>query len=112
MGRKEKEKAALQEELGWECTCRARTLVMEMRGRGRGRGFRGGRGGTRGMLRNIKHQSHCKELERIRERGREMREKKQADWEERRRVRMEREKELGEKGGKEKIAGEGFSKGP
>ena len=64
------------------------------------------------MLRNIKHQSHCKELERIRERGREMREKKQADWEERRRVRMEREKELGEKGGKEKFAGEGFSKGP
>ena len=38
------------------------------------------------MLRNIKHQAHCKELERIRERGREMREKKQAAWEERRRV--------------------------
>ena len=70
---------------------------MEMRGRGRGRGFRGGRG--RGMLRNIKHQSHCKELERIRERGREMREKKQAGWEERKRVRLEREKELGEGGG-------------
>ena len=47
------------------------------------------------MLRNIKHQAHCKELERIRERGREMREKKQAAWEERRRVRLEREKELG-----------------
>ena len=115
--RKEREKQALQEELGWECTCRwfefgkrhykiffpesgleltysrAKTLVMEMRGRGRGRGFRGGRG--RGMLRNIKHQAHCKELERIRERGREMREKKQAAWEERRRVRLEREKELG-----------------
>ena len=47
------------------------------------------------MLRNIKHQAHCKELEKIRERGREMREKKQAAWEERRRVRLEREKELG-----------------
>ena len=38
-----------------------------------------------------------------------MREKKQADWEERRKVRLEREKELGE-GGQKKLAGEGFSK--
>ena len=82
---------------------------MEMRGRGRGRGFRGGRG--RGMLRNIKHQSHCKELERIRERGREMREKKQAGWEERKRVRLEREKELreGGGGGHEKLGDGGVS---
>ena len=38
-----------------------------------------------------------------------MREKKQADWEERRRVRLEREKELGE-GNQDKLAREGFSK--
>ena len=38
-----------------------------------------------------------------------MREKKQADWEERRKVRLEREKELGE-GGQKKLAGEDFSK--
>ena len=84
--RKETLKDLFFPESGLELTySRARTLVMEMRGRGRGRGFRGGRG--RGMLRNIKHQAHCKELEKIRERGREMREKKQAAWEERRRVR-------------------------
>jgi len=38
-----------------------------------------------------------------------MREKKQADWEERRRMRLEREKEQGE-GSQEKLAGESFSK--
>ena len=38
-----------------------------------------------------------------------MREKKQADWEDRRRLRLEREKELGE-GSQEKLAGESFSK--
>jgi len=40
-----------------------------------------------------------------------MREKKQADWEERRKVRIEKEKkELGKEGSPEKLAGEGFSK--
>merc|ERR1712192_80320 len=40
-----------------------------------------------------------------------MREKKQADWEERRRLRLEREKEQGGEGSQEKnLAGESFSK--
>ena len=40
-----------------------------------------------------------------------MREKKQADWEERRRVRLEKEKELGGERSQEKLGGEGFAKG-
>ena len=39
-----------------------------------------------------------------------MREKKQADWEERRRVRLEKEKELGGERSQEKLGGEGFAK--
>merc|ERR1712179_769744 len=65
-------------EVEWECTYKARKFVESMRGRGRGRGrnFR--------VPKNVKHQSHCRELELIRERAKEKREKRQAMWDEKR----------------------------
>jgi len=67
-------------EVEWECTCKARKFVESMRGRGRGRG----RGRNFRVPKNVKHQSHCRELELIRERAKEKREKRQAMWDEKR----------------------------
>jgi len=63
-------------EAEWECNCKARHFVRNLRGRGRGRGR------NWSVPRNIKHQGHCRELELIRERAKEKREKRQAIWEE------------------------------
>jgi len=71
-----------EEEAEWECNCKARYFVKNLRGRGRG----GGRG-RNFIPRNIKHQSHCRELELIRERAKEKKEKRQALWEERKQKR-------------------------
>merc|ERR1712179_233335 len=67
-------------EVEWERTCKARKFVESMRGRGRGRG----RGRNFRVPKNVKHQSHCRELELIRERAKEKREKRQAMWDEKR----------------------------
>jgi len=65
-------------EVEWECNCKARKFVENMRGRGRGRG----RGMNFRVPKNVKHQSHCRELELIRERAKERREKRQSLWDE------------------------------
>jgi len=70
-----------EEAAEWQCNCKARHFVKNLRGRGRG-----GRG-RNFVPRNIKHQSHCRELELIRERAKEKKEKRQALWEERKQKR-------------------------
>ena len=81
----------------WECNCKARHFVEGLRGRGRGRGR-----GRNWIPRNIRHQGHCRELELIRERAKEKREKKEAAFEEKREKRKleaeERRKREGESG--------------
>ena len=86
----------------WECNCRARHFVEGLRGRGRGRGR-----GRNWIPRNIRHQGHCRELELIRERAKEKREKRDAAFEEKREKRKleaeERRKREGQSGeGEEK----------
>eukprot|EP00090_Calanus_glacialis_P002583 TRINITY_DN11935_c0_g1_i3.p1 TRINITY_DN11935_c0_g1~~TRINITY_DN11935_c0_g1_i3.p1 ORF type:complete len:590 (+),score=235.43 TRINITY_DN11935_c0_g1_i3:44-1813(+) len=72
-------------EAEWECNCKARHFVNNLRGRGRGRGR------NWSVPRNIKHQGHCRELELIRERAKEKRDKRQAIWEERKEKRKKGE---------------------
>jgi len=61
-----------------QCNCRARQMM------GRGRGGRGrGRGGGGRLPRNVRHQGHCQELQNIRSRAQETRERKQKSYEER-----------------------------
>ena len=65
--------AGLRPETEWKCNCKARHFL------GSGRGRRN----TARLPRNIRHQSHCAELENIRERVREKREKRQEKFRER-----------------------------
>ena len=60
-----------EQEQSWECNCKARQYVESLRGRRR-----------QWIPRNVRHQSHCAELLKIRERAKEKREKRQAAWEE------------------------------
>merc|ERR1712048_1398389 len=59
------------QEQSWECNCKARQYVESLRGRRR-----------QWIPRNVRHQSHCAELFKIRERAKKKREKRQAAWEE------------------------------
>ena len=62
-------------ETEWACNCRARHFLEAGRGRGRRNPAR--------IPRNIRHQPHCAELENIRQRVREKREKREEKFRER-----------------------------
>lgn len=74
----------------WECNCKARFLVRDGRGRG-GHGRGRGSFGRRNFMKNLRHQSHCKELENIRARVKEKRETKANQYLERLKLRQKAE---------------------